>query len=144
MGTKFLRDRSGVSATEFAVIAPVLALMVLGMLDGWSYAASMLAMRAAVKAGANYVIEGGGTSDTARAVAVSAWVSPPSDASVAVTQACYCSGAATTCGLLCVGTAKAPSAYLTVRATGTWTPPAPFSYVLEARTVVHSEVIRVR
>lgn len=144
MTKTFLSDRSGVSAIEFAVIAPVLLVMVVGIFDGWSLAASMLNIRAAVNAGANYVIQGGQLSGTAQAVAMSAWVDPPTDASVAVDQVCYCSGASATCGVLCSATSAPPATYIRFQATGTWIAPAPISYVVESRSIAQTQVIRAR
>ena len=143
MVARLLRDRSAISATEFAIIAPVLLVIVLGMIDGWSYVSSVLSARAAVKAGINYVIQGGGEASTIQAVALAAWVDPPSDASVAATQACYCSGTTASCDLLCAG-ATPPTSFFNVVATGTWLPPAPINYIMESRPISEDETIRVR
>jgi hypothetical protein len=132
-----------VSATEFAIIAPVLVLIVLGIIDGWSYAASVLSARAAVKAGVNYVLQGGGEISTVQAVALAAWVDPPADADVQVAQLCYCAGTSASCDVLC-GSGSPPTAFYNVVATGTWIPPAPINYILESRVIAHDETIRVR
>jgi Flp pilus assembly protein TadG len=143
MSFRFLRDRSGVSATEFAIIAPVLLIIVLGIIDGWSYAASVLSARAAVKAGVNYVLQGGGETSTVQAVALAAWTNPPTDADVQAAQICYCSGASASCDVLCAS-GSPPTAVYHVVATGTWIPPAPINYIMESRPISHDETIRVR
>ena len=56
---KIFTDERGVSAVEFAAVSPVLAIVIAGMVDGWSYQSSVLETRAAVQAAAKYVLEGG-------------------------------------------------------------------------------------
>ncbi|MER8409697.1 pilus assembly protein, partial [Mesorhizobium sp. M1307] len=43
------RSDSGVAAVEFALVLPILCLVLLGIIDGWSFVSSALSMRAGVK-----------------------------------------------------------------------------------------------
>jgi Flp pilus assembly protein TadG len=140
----FLRDRSGVSAIEFAFVAPILMLVILAMIDVWSYFNASLGARAAVKAGANYVLLGGHTSSTAQAVAMSAWIHAPDDATVSVEQVCNCGDEVAACDVLCTGTLAPPAGYIHIEAAGTWIPPAPIRFLLESRPIANHQVIRVR
>jgi hypothetical protein len=144
MNMHFLQDRSGVSAAEFAIVAPILIFVILAMIDVWSYFNASLGTRAAVKAGANYVLLGGHTSSTAQAVAMSAWIRPPDDASVSVEQVCYCGEEVAACDVLCTGTLAPPAGYIRIEAAGTWIPPTPIRLVLESRPMANHQVIRVR
>ncbi|TIN89352.1 MAG: pilus assembly protein, partial [Mesorhizobium sp.] len=47
-----LSDDTGVAAVEFALVLPLLCVVLLGILDGWSYMTSSLSMRAGVKTAA--------------------------------------------------------------------------------------------
>src|SRR4051812_46445480 len=119
----WLSDEAGVAAVEFSILVPILAFVTLGIIDSWSLASSAIAMRAGVSAGASYFIQGGTDDTTAQTLALSAWSSPPDDAAVTVERVCTCSGASADCSTLCTGTSKAPSIYVHVSATGTWTGP---------------------
>lgn len=48
------RDRGGASAVEFALIAPVLLLMLMGLIDGSQYIVQSMQVRAAAQAGADF------------------------------------------------------------------------------------------
>ena len=141
---RMLADRNGASATEFAVIAPVLAFLLLGIVDGWSLATSTLGARAAVEAAATYFIGGGADPATAQLIAQSSWNNPPPDASVAVSESCACSGAASGCGGICAATSMPPAAYMHIAATGTWTAPFSVQFLGSQVTVSQTQVIRVR
>ena len=145
MVSSFIRNRKGASATEFAVIAPVLAFMALGMIDGWSLARTSLDMQAAIPAGASYVLTtGGGTESTIEQVAMSAWVSAPMDGDIVVTKACTCAGAAASCSGTCPVSLKPPVTTYTITATGTWTAPFEVNFLELTRVVSQSEVVRVK
>ena len=137
-------DDAGVAAVEFAILAPILAFVTLGIIDSWSLATSAIAMRAGVSAGANYYIQGGTDDTTAQTLALSAWPNAPDDAGVAVTRACTCSGSSHDCSTLCSGTSKPPSVYVHVSATGTWTGPYTTDFLPVSLALSHEAVVRIR
>jgi Flp pilus assembly protein TadG len=137
-------DQSGVAAIEFAIIAPLLGLMLLAIVDSWSLASSALAMRAGISAAANYIIQGGRTDATAQALALSAWQDAPADAAVTVSRVCSCSGTVVGCSTLCTGTSKPASIFVHVLATGTWTGPFTTDYMPITLTLSREQVVRLR
>lgn len=141
---RFLNEKSGTAAVELAAVSPLLCLVLLGIVDGWSHANHAINMRAAAKAGANYVMQGGNSETFIKDVAMSAWITPPADAAVTVEQVCFCGTAASQCDTLCSSTGKPPSGYFRIVASGTWIPPVPVRLVLEGSKTEQSETIRVR
>jgi Flp pilus assembly protein TadG len=138
---KFLRNDEGMSAVEFALIAPMLAAVLVGIVAGWDYMKQHQEMRDSVEAGAKYVVQGGRDTTKARTVAMSAWVDKPGDANINVAQQCTCNGAAASCGSLC-GDSTVPQSYITIQASATYTDTTPFGF--EAQPMTSKEVIRVR
>jgi Flp pilus assembly protein TadG len=144
MRRSFFRDKRGAAAVEFAVIAPVLGLMALGMIDGWSLATSALNMHTGIQAGAKYLLQGGSEETSVEAVALSAWANKPGDADVNVTKACTCAGATATCNGLCVATNKPNEVAYTITATGTWAAPFDVDFLTLSQSLSQTEVVRVR
>jgi Flp pilus assembly pilin Flp len=138
------KEKSGAAAVELAVVSPLLCIVLLGIVDGWSHSNHTMNMRAAVKAGANYVMQGGTSEALTQDVAMLAWTKPPADASVRVEQVCYCGTVAAQCDVLCSSNGKPPSGYFRIVARATWTPPVPVRLVLEESKSEQSETIRVR
>ena len=62
---RFITHSGGVSAIEFAFIAPMLILVLAGVVTGWTYSMQLMEMRTAVKSGANYILQGGVDLDAA-------------------------------------------------------------------------------
>ena len=137
-------DQSAVAATEFALLAPMLAIMVLAIVDSWSLASNALAMRAAISAAAHYVVLGGRDDTTARSLALSAWQNAPTDAAVTVSRVCSCAGATVGCSTLCTGTSKPASIFVHVQATGTWTGPYTNDFMPVTLNLSREQVIRLR
>jgi Flp pilus assembly protein TadG len=54
--SRTLRDRRGTSAVEFALVAPVLLLMMAGLIDGSRLIVRTMQVRAAAQAGADYAL----------------------------------------------------------------------------------------
>ena len=139
-----IANRSGTSATEFAFIAPVMAFVVLGMIDGWSLADTTLNMRTAAQAGAKYLIGGTWDASAVREVAVSAWPGAPDDVEVSVNKACECAGTASGCQTFCAATSRPPETYYTVAVSGSWTAPFDVDFLSLSRELTQQQVIRVR
>jgi Flp pilus assembly protein TadG len=142
--TGFLGDERGISAIEFAILAPILILVVFGMIVGAAYAAQLLDTRAAVQAGAKYVIQGGSESTAIRKVALSAWDNKPTGGDVKVSRYCVCGSTVSECTALCSGTDKAPEAYVQIEASSTWSSPLQNSWLPSGADVSQKQVIRVR
>jgi Flp pilus assembly protein TadG len=141
---ELLHEGSGAAATEFSILVPIMAFVLLGIIDCWSLASSAMAMRAGVSAAANYLIQGGGDTPTAQSLALSAWSSHPADASVTVSKACTCADSPVDCSSLCTGTLKPPSAFVHIVATGTWTGPYTTDFLPTSLSLSREQVIRVR
>src|SRR5262249_5612730 len=95
------RSTSGAAAVEFAIILPVLAAFVIGIIQYGGMIIAYDQMHDAVSSGAVYVMRGGSTSATIKSVATNAWANPPGDANVNVSQACLCAGLTSSCSSLC-------------------------------------------
>ena len=142
---KLFQNESGTGGIEFALIAPMLSVVLLGITSGWSYFQQDSGMRDTVEVAAKYYILGGTSDTTALSIANAAWVNKPDSGAVSVNRSCICAGAAVSCGTGVVCSDKSvPQIQLTVTATSTWQNLYaqniyPFSLHLK-----ESEVIRVR
>jgi Flp pilus assembly protein TadG len=114
--TRFTRDQRGAAAVEFAFVGTILAIVVGGMLSAWSAVSAVTDLKSAVKGGAVYVMNGGTDDSQIQAVSLAAWARRPADASVTVTRACTCAGAAHGCTSLCAD-GSVPMSFVTIRAT---------------------------
>lgn len=140
---RMFRSDSGVAAVEFALVLPILCLVLLGIIDGWSFVSSALSMRAGVKTAANLVMQGAVEDTTIQAVALSSWENHPDGAQVAVSRKYMCGNIVADPSVLC-DTLKAPSVFLVIQATATWSPPFSFGAFSLSRELSHQQVIRVR
>lgn len=132
-----ISDRQGGAAVEFAVIAPLLGSVVLGLMVAWEPATAMLRMRAAVHSGAVYVRSGGIDDARTRTVVVQSWERKPSDSDVTVTRACLCGSLAQACTTVCTDQTP-PSVYVTIAAV------SHDDSLAFGKTMARSEVVRVR
>lgn len=134
---RLIADRGGAAAAEFAVVAPFLGAIVVGLMVAWEPATAMLRMRAAVHAGATYVRNGGNDDARTYTVVEEAWERKPADAEISVSRACLCGAVAQACTMLCTNSTP-PSVYVTVAAEATDNSRA------FGKTQARSEVVRVR
>ena len=134
---RLIADRRGAAAVEFAVIAPLLGAIVIGLMVAWEPATAMLRMRAAIHAGATYVRNGGTDDAQTYRVVEESWERKPADAAINVSRACLCGAVAQACTTVCADQTP-PSVYVTISATSTDTSRA-FN-----QTLARSEVVRVR
>jgi Flp pilus assembly protein TadG len=134
---KFLRQSSGASALEFAIIAPILAGLTVYGFDAWELINRKQDMHASVNAVAHYYMGGGSDVPTAQSIGMSGWPNTPADAQINISSACICGGAAWDCNTVCTTTQQAPEIHVTITATDQWTGlrPAPLS---------ETETLRVR
>jgi Flp pilus assembly protein TadG len=111
------RASRGNAAVEFALILPILSTVVITISDVTNVAVGTGEMQTAVRAAAQYLMNGGTNTTTAQTMATDAWNNEPSGGAVTVAEACYCSGASHSCTTLCSGNTS-PQAFYTITATG--------------------------
>ena len=140
---RILRNKSGIAAVEFAMVLPILCLVLLGIIDGWSFVTSSLSMRAGVKTAANLLMAGAANDTATQAIALSSWERHPDDAQVTMARQYMCGSTVVDASSLCAGP-KVPSILVQIQATATWVPPFAFGRFVDPRTITHQEVIRVR
>ncbi|QND64260.1 pilus assembly protein [Mesorhizobium loti] len=138
-----LGDDAGVAAVEFAMVLPILCLVLLGILDGWSYVTSSLSMRAGVKTAANLVMSGSTDDAAIQAVAIASWENRPEDGQVTLGRIRMCGTTVVDASTMCSGP-KVPSIYVQIQASATWVPPIAFGAFAASTTIGHQEMIRVR
>lgn len=115
---RFIGEAKGIAAIEFALIAPVLAIIAILMTDVGIAAMGAMNMESAVRASVQYIMNGGSDTSVAKDVGMNAWASRPSDATLKTTKFCKCGSSAISCTSTCTGGAL-PSAFFTAAATGT-------------------------
>ena len=116
---RILRNRSGVSAVEFALIAPLLGFLVLATVDAVNFAGSYTAMQRGERAGIQYFMNGGTNLDAVKGIVGVAWKNPPSNYTVTAQKVCKCGNAQAMCGLAICVNGAAYSANMTITASGT-------------------------
>ena len=141
---RFLIHSGGVSAVEFALAAPVLILVLAGIVTGWHYAMQLMEMRTAVKTGANYVLQGGSDLDAAESAVLSSWTNKPDDADVTVVRECYCAATVHACSSVCTGSGDIPQMSVIITATGSVDMPLYALFSTAKVTSTREENIRVR
>jgi Flp pilus assembly protein TadG len=134
---KYLKRRDGASAVEFAILAPVLAILTVYGFDAWQLINSKEDMHAAINASAHYYMGGGGDDPTAQTIGVNGWPNTPSDARITISRACTCAGGSSDCSTVCAATQQAPETRVTIQATHSWNG-------LHPASLSESETIRVR
>jgi Flp pilus assembly protein TadG len=134
---RFPQHRGGGSAVEFAIIVPILAGLLISGFDAWQLINRKQDMHAAINAGAHYYMGGGADDPTAQAISLSGWPNRPGDAQVAISRACTCAGAGSSCTTVCAATQQAPEIRVTLTAQSQWTGLTPAA-------LSESETVRVR
>lgn len=115
---RFGRDIGGASAVEFALIAPVLAALLLGLAEVGYIMYQRTDMHTAVRSGGQYVLNGGRDLDVARELVERSWTSMPGDGMVVATRYCLCAGSAHACNSPC-NDDSVPEAYVALQASAT-------------------------
>lgn len=138
-----IREDAGTAAVEFAMVLPILCLVLLGIADGWSYVTSSLSMRASVKTAANMLLAGSADDSATQAAALANWERMPDDGQVTLSRIYKCGTTVVDASTLCSGP-KAPSVFVQIDASATWTPPFTFGVFSAPSTIGQQELIRVR
>lgn len=115
---RFTRDRRGASAVEFALIAPVLAAILLGIAEYGHIAYQRTDMHGALRSGGQYVLNGGRDLTVAREVVIRSWSSMPEDAVVEASRFCLCGDDPHACNSPCFDS-SVPEAYINLHASAT-------------------------
>lgn len=137
MFVRLIRNRSGASAVEFALVAPILAVVVAVGWNVWQGEAGLERAKTALRAGAEYYTAAGTSDATAQTIALNAWAQAPANASVTAARACYCNGVLTGCTTPCtIGQQR--TVYVTLTASGTG------QGVFAGQTQTQQETVRVQ
>lgn len=141
---QFIKHNSGVSAVEFAFIAPILFLVLGGVVTGWTYSAQLTEMRTAVKTGANYVLQGGVDLTATKSTVMMSWSNKPGDAAVEVVRQCSCAGVVSVCTSVCAGNGSIPNMSVIITANGSVDMPLYKLFATSKVQAQRQEIIRVR
>ena len=112
--TRYVDDRRGVAAVEFALLVPVLAGILVLSFAAWESGVRKQNMRSALKTAAEYYMNGGVADADAREVALLSWDKRPPDARVSTSRRCRCGSLTVECSSVC--NAGPPAVYVTVYA----------------------------
>ena len=114
---RLVRNEGGAAAIEFSFIAPVLIVMILGVVDVGRMAVQVANMETALRAGVQYALNSGTDMSVAKNVASQAWTGKPSNGILSAQNYCMCSGSVASCSQPCVNGAY-PQNYFTISASG--------------------------
>ena len=134
---RFLKDRSGASAVEFALIAPVLAAVVTAGWSLWWGQSAIEQAKTGLHAGAEYYDSGGTSDSTAQSLVSGAWPSKPASGQVTTARACYCNGSVVDCSTACTA-GQTRTVYVTLQVA--WTGQGAFAGQQQSQ----QEVLRVQ
>lgn len=109
---------AGTSAVEFALIAPALATMVVGISQVSDVLVGSSHMQTAARASIQYVLDGGSDLTTAESVGMQAWDGKPANATLVASEYCTCDGGTASCTQTCPD-GDIPDLYVKAMATGT-------------------------
>jgi hypothetical protein len=99
-----MRCRSGVSALELGLIAPVLATMAVGLFEYFGAAHQAMELAAAARAGAEYAMSYPSDSEGIQQAVVGSGKLSPAGLAIDVAQICECpDGTPIACGDVCAG-----------------------------------------
>jgi len=102
MRRRFQRDESGAAAVEFAMVAPLLAAVLIGLGTMGGLILAYNKMRQAVSSGGQYAMTVAPDNTTAvQTVVLSAWDDKPANAVVNVQQQCRCGTTVSVCTTNC-------------------------------------------
>lgn len=141
---RFIIHSGGVSAVEFAFIAPILIVVLAGVATGWTYSMQLMEMRTAVKTGANYILQGGVDLDAAKSAVLLSWTNKPGDANVQVVRQCSCAGTVSACSTVCTGSGAIPNMSVIITASGSVDMPLNNLFASAKVQARREDVIRVR
>jgi Flp pilus assembly protein TadG len=140
-------DTSGVAAIEFAIIVPLLVMMVVATAEiGMGFYRKMQ-VEDAVQAGAEWAIRNGFDANAMSSAVTSATSAPAISASPAPVQFCGCASGSSimtvSCGTICSGGVQAGT-YTTVSAQMTYNTILPYRFVPSAYNFSSQSTVRLQ
>ena len=109
---------SGTSAVEFALIAPILVTMVLGISQVSEVLVGSSHMQTAARASIQYILNGGSDLTAAESAGLQAWADKPANATLVASEYCTCHGYTAVCTQTCTD-GDVPARYIKATAIGT-------------------------
>ena len=138
----FRRAEDGTVAVEFAVAAPVLLILLSGMVDLGLALDQSSSLSNAARAGAQYAIRFPSDTSGITQVVAKAMNADPSDLTVNANLSCECpGGSAVACTDVCSG--ASPKSYMTVSVSMPYTSPLPTGLIFGVTSLSSSAVFRV-
>jgi Flp pilus assembly protein TadG len=138
-----LKSEAASSAIEFALVAPVLVILSLGLVSGWSLFSFVTNMRAGVGSAANLYLQGAGDDALVQEAAIENWQSRPSDAAIAIERTYRCGTETAEPDDICAGS-QPPTIEVTITASGTWDAPFDLEFLGTGRELTHAQTVRIR
>ena len=132
-----LSDNRGVAAVEFALIAPVLAAVIVGIAAVVPFLNANNVMHDAVSSGARYVMAGGTNATAIHDITLASWQGHTNTDTVTVSQTCTCAGATSVCTSLCADS-SVPQGFTTIQTSSNYTG------MMSNQTITAQQIIRTR
>ena len=137
MWKRFAKDRSGVTAIEFAMVAPMMAAAMVMTLDVSLYVVNRTRMHSGIRAGIQYLMDNGRDLTQLETIVAASWSEKPANYNIETERYCLCSDVRHACNILCDDD-SAPESYFSVSATGT------LKGLVHDRELSATEELRVR
>ncbi|HTO41340.1 MAG TPA: TadE family protein [Rhizomicrobium sp.] len=115
---RLIAESRGLAAIEFALIAPVLAVITISISDLSQAAVGAMNMEAAVRSGIQYAMNGGTDMSIAKSASIQSWASRPSGSTLDASEMCICDSGTAVCGQACTD-GSTQKTFVTVTATAT-------------------------
>lgn len=131
------RAGRGVAGIEFAMIASLLVIVLIGIVDLGGILIDRRDMRSALQSGGQYFMVGGTDIVEARGAIEASWGNRPDDATLTIERICFCAGQVHACNANCPDTSL-PEMFHVISAT------ARFSGLMMEYDNVVQESVRVR
>ena len=116
---RFASHSGAAAATEFAIIVPIFAGLVVAFDSYANLATGSAEMQTAARSAIQYAMHGGTDMNAARTLGMQAWNNRPADAAMSVVQACLCGNAPGVCTAPCADNSF-PQSFVTVTVSGTY------------------------
>jgi Flp pilus assembly protein TadG len=139
----FWRSEAGLSAVEFAVVAPTMLLAVLAILNLSNYLFTSLEMRATANTAASFLMQGATDDAAIAATALASWDGRPSDAAVTLQRVYKCGDVLADASSLC-SDGRPPAVYVTIKTSGTWSPLVEVALLKLKQSLQFEQSVRTR
>lgn len=136
-------DRQGNAAVEFALIAPVLMVLIASLWDYGNLVNTSTKLRNAARAGVQYAMTHASDTSGIQDTVLGALNAAPGDVTIQTAQACECSGAGADCSTACAdGTPK--EVFMTVAVTKSTSSILPSSDLVLPASVTGTATFRIQ